>query len=293
MRALVQAAEAGVPVLGGCARLRPLYRSTLLSVDLWRCVEDGDGLRAERFHAAPVLTVLLSGACVFQEGGRAVIVEAGTALLAHADLAYRSAHPFGCGDTGCHVRPSPALLEELLLPRALWTAIAVPIRAHLRFRLAVEGVALRGTDGLELEEACLSLLAATQDLGFLEAKPATNRRHLELIEETKALMLRRFGESLSLDELARAVGMSPFHLARIFRRHTGFSLHGYRTRIRLLHALDRLEDAHGALTDLALELGFSSQSHFTDAFRRAFGLPPGALARSELRSLAVSGRLRD
>jgi AraC-like DNA-binding protein len=84
------------------------------------------------------------------------------------------------------------------------------------------------------------------------------------------------------------VGVSAFHLARLFRRQTGFSLHGYRTRIRLLQALDRVAEARGALTDLALDLGFSSQSHFTDAFRRAFGVPPGALARSEIRSLAAS-----
>jgi AraC-like DNA-binding protein len=288
VQALVQAVEGGVPVLDGCARLRPLHRSPLLAVDLWRCVEDGDGLRAERAHAAPVLTVLLSGASVLEESGRALVVEAGTALLAHADVAYRAAHPFGCGDTGCHVRPSPALLEELQLPRAPWTAMAVPIRAHLRFRLAVEDIALSGADGLELEEACLSLLAATPDLRVLEASPARNRRHRELIDETKAVLLRRFGEALSLDDVARAVGTSPFHLARLFRRHTGFSLHGYRTRIRLLSALDHLEAARGGLTDLALELGFSSQSHFTDAFRRAFGCPPGALARSERRSLAAS-----
>jgi AraC family transcriptional regulator len=293
VQALVQAVEAGVPVLDGCGRLRPLHRSALLGVDLWRCMEDGEGLRAERAHPAPVLTVLLSGASVLQESGRAIVVEAGTALLAHADLAYRAAHPFGCGDTGCHVRPSPALLEDLVLPRAPWTAITIPVRAHLRFRLAVEGVAVSGTDGLELEEACLSLLAAMPDLCVVEARPVANRRQAELIDETKAILIRRFGEALSLDQVAQAVGTSPFHLARLFRRYTGFSLHGYRTRIRLLHALDRLEEARGALTDLALDLGFSSQSHFTDAFRRAFGVPPGALARSDVRSLRASARRRD
>ena len=276
-------------MLGGCARLRPLHRSALLSVDLWRCVEDGDGLRAERAHAAPVLTVLLSGASALQEGRRTVIVEAGTALLAHADFAYRAAHPFGCGDTGCHVRPSPALLEDLELPRAPWTAIALPIRAHLRFRLAVEGVALSGADGLELEEACLSLLATTPDLRVIDTRPATRPRGADLIDETKAVLLRRFGEPLSLDEIATAVGVSPFHLARLFRRHTGFSLHGYRTRIRLLHALDRIEEARGALTDHALDLGFSSHSHFTDAFRKAFGVPPGALVRPDVHRLAAAG----
>jgi len=164
-------------------------------------------------------------------------------------------------------------------------------RAHLRFRLAVERVALRGTDGLELEEACLSLFAATAGRCVPEVRPTASRRHVELVEETKALLLRRFGEPLSLDEVAGAVGASPFHLARLFRRHTGFSLHGYRTRMRLMRALDCLEAARGAMTDLALDLGFSSQSHFTDVFRRAFGVPPGAVSRSALRSLAaVPGR---
>lgn len=273
-------------MLDGCARLRRLHDSPLLSVDLWRCVEDGDGLRAERCHSVPVLTVLLSGASVLQAGGRALIVEAGTALLAH-DLAYRSKHPFGCGDTGCHVRPSPLLLQEIQLPRARRTAVPIAARAHLRFRLALEGVALAGADGLELEEACLALLAAAQHVRRFERKPLTRRRHVELVEEAKALLLRRFADSLSLDEVARAVGASPFHLARLFRRHTGLSLHGYRTRMRLLHALDRLEEARGALTDLALDLGFSSQSHFTDVFRRAFGVPPGAVGRAELRRRTV------
>ena len=250
-----------------------------MSVDLWRCVEDGDGLRAPRSHPEPVLSVILSGASVLLEEGRAVIVEAATGLLTSAGVTYRTAHPFGCGDMGCHVRPSASLLRELRLPRDRWTRVPLTTRAYLRFRLAVEAMTRSRTDGLELEEACLSLFAANPELPSREMKPVTSRRHVELVEDTKALLLRRFREPLSLDEVAKAVGTSAFHLARLFGRHTGFTLHGYRTRTRLLHALDRLEEARGTLTDLALELGYSSQSHFTDAFRRAFGAPPGSLGR--------------
>jgi AraC family transcriptional regulator len=278
VRTLIQAVESGSPVLGGCARLLRLHASPLFSVDLWRCVADGEGLRAERCHEAPVLTVLLAGASVHQEGRRAAVVEAGTALFAHADTPYRSAHPFGCGDVGCHVRPSPPLLQGLRLPRARSTAFTVATRDHLRFRMAVAS-ALAGDGALELDEACLSLLASTPSIEVPGAMSPASARHVELVEETKGLLLRRFREPMSLDDLARAVGASPFHLARLFRRHTGFSLHGYRTRMRLLHALDRLEETRGALSELALELGFSSQSHFSDAFRRAFGVPPGILTR--------------
>jgi AraC family transcriptional regulator len=290
---LVQAIEEGAPVLGGCARLRHLHSSPLLAVDLWRCVEDGEGLRSERFYPVPVFAVLLSGASVLQEGGRALIVEAGTTLLAHAGAVYQSSHPFGCGDIGCHIRPSPAVLEHLRIPTGHFTVVPTAPRTHLRFRLAVERMAIIGGDGLELEEAALALLAAATDRTQVDREPRLSRRQIELVEATKALLLERFCDSLRLDEVARQVGASPFHLARLFRRATGLSLHGYRTRLRLLHALERLEEARGALTDLALELGFSSQSHFTDAFRGAFGLPPGAVSRAASRGLAMSARHRD
>jgi AraC-like DNA-binding protein len=276
--ALVQALEAGTPALGGCARLRRLHESPLLSVDLWRCVEDGEGLRAERCHTAAVLTVCLSGAGVLQAAGRAMLIEAGTALLTPGDLPYRSAHPLGCGDMGCHVRPSPRLLRHLRLPVSRCATAPLAAATYLGFRRAVERAASGSSDGLELEEASLSLFAVAPVLRALEEEPGTKRRHAELVEETKALLFRRFAERLCLDEVAGALNVSPYHLARLFRRHTGLSIHGYRTRVRLAHALDRLEEARGALTELALELGFSSHSHFTDVFRRAFGAPPGAVA---------------
>jgi AraC-like DNA-binding protein len=51
-------------------------------------------------------------------------------------------------------------------------------------------------------------------------------------------------------------------------------LYRYLTRLRLRAALERLADGARDLTALALELGFSSHSHFADAFRREFGRTP-------------------
>jgi len=63
----------------------------------------------------------------------------------------------------------------------------------------------------------------------------------------------------------------------VFRRQTGFSLHQYRTQLRLRLALERLPESAGSLTSLAFELGFASHSHFTDTFRREFGVAPSAV----------------
>jgi len=68
-----------------------------------------------------------------------------------------------------------------------------------------------------------------------------------------------------------------FHLARMFRSRTGFSLHAYRNQLRLRAALERLRDPGVDLIDIALDLGFSSHSHFTETFRRSFGKTPSAV----------------
>ncbi|NIS35901.1 MAG: helix-turn-helix transcriptional regulator [Actinobacteria bacterium] len=79
-------------------------------------------------------------------------------------------------------------------------------------------------------------------------------------------------------------GLSAFHLCRVFRRHAGTTIHRYLTRVRLRAALARLEGGSPDLAMLALELGFFHQSHFTEAFRREYGSPPGALRRRLRRS---------
>ena len=105
----------------------------------------------------------------------------------------------------------------------------------------------------------------------------TGSSHRELAEAAKELLAGSLAEPLGLHELAARLSTSPFHLARVFRAQTGYSLHQYRKHLRLRLALERLSESDGALTALAFELGFASHSHFTDSFRREFGLAPSAV----------------
>ena len=57
-------------------------------------------------------------------------------------------------------------------------------------------------------------------------------------------------------------------------------VHRYLTLLRLRASLDRLAGGENNLTALALELGFSSHSHFADAFRREFGRTPSDVRRN-------------
>jgi AraC-like DNA-binding protein len=95
-------------------------------------------------------------------------------------------------------------------------------------------------------------------------------------ERVKELLAERLGDRLTLAELARELGTSPYHLARAFRAATGSSIHQYRIQLRVRTALLRLRDDVDLCT-LGLDLGFATHSHFTETFRRVFGLPPRAV----------------
>jgi AraC family transcriptional regulator len=108
-------------------------------------------------------------------------------------------------------------------------------------------------------------------------REATRAAHREIVDQTKQLLIARFRERLTMAEVAASLGMSRFQLSRVFRSWTGFSLLGYRNQLRLRAALDRLADPRTRLPALAEDLGFSNHSHFTAAFREAFGLLPSDL----------------
>lgn len=175
-----------------------------------------------------------------------------------------------------------ALADHPLFVRRSWRAD--PRIQSFRARFLHWALAAANTDALEAEEAVLFLLrAAFQDQ---RRRPtgcaATTAR---LIRRTKEYLEGELSNRLRLVDVARAVGASPAYLTDLFRRVEGISLHRYVTRLRLARALVELPHRDN-LTDLAMELGFSSHSHFSFAFRRAFGSTPSRF-REDMRVAPV------
>jgi AraC-like DNA-binding protein len=78
-----------------------------------------------------------------------------------------------------------------------------------------------------------------------------------------------------LDEMAKQAGASPRTLARLFRKETGMTFSQWKTRLLLIEAINRL--AHGAtVSEVALDLGYSSSSSFVYMFRSNLGVSPGS-----------------
>jgi len=141
----------------------------------------------------------------------------------------------------------------------------------------------QGADGLTVEEALLRLGHATVTGAFrTDDRAARGRRRSPSVEDAKAVLTARFTERLTLEDLGRAVNVSPFHLARSFRRDTGYTLHEYRTHLRLRAALERLAAGDEELAVIARAVGFSSHSHLTASFHRAFAIPPSCVRKRSL-----------
>lgn len=129
---------------------------------------------------------------------------------------------------------------------------------------------------LRLLELCLGPFSAGGPMLKRRASPAA----LDLVERTREPIVANPGAHHSLELLALHVGCSPFHLARVFRRTTGRTIHDYLVQLRLRLCYFRLQDRGTDLLALALEHGFSSHSHFTAAFRKAFGMTPSGVRQA-------------
>jgi AraC-like DNA-binding protein len=282
----------------GAVAISPIFRSPLLEVVHWRCLRDAGSLKGERRQPWAMLTLADAGASVVHRSQGTTLVEPAWAVL-HEPLApYRTTHPFGCGDEGCSILLSPAITREMGAhrtpagsdpgPRA-WPAgtAVVPARSRLALFLLVRRVR-RGlaVAPLAVEEAVMALVA-----GLLDGLPdrhagakaptrdATRASHRALVESVRAYFVGHLDQRIQLADVATAAGVSPFHLARTFRGATGMTLQRYLTRLRLVWALPRATEPRASLTELALDLGFSSHSHLTAAFHREFGLPPSEARR--------------
>jgi AraC-like DNA-binding protein len=139
--------------------------------------------------------------------------------------------------------------------------------------------ARQGADRFELTERATALaggLLLRLALGSAgTARPGAATRAGRQVDQARQLLAQR--TDLGLDDLAREVGMSAYHLSRTFRRVTGLTLSRYRTTLRLRRAMQRLAAGDRDLAGLAAELGFADQAHLTRALRAETGTTPAAL----------------
>ena len=132
-----------------------------------------------------------------------------------------------------------------------------------------------GDDPLAAETALLDALSTLLvRYGRTAPEPTRIAANDPRVATMQAQLSGDLAAPVQLADLAGAVGLSPFHAARLFTQATGLPPHAWRNQIRLQRALAPLR-AGASIADVAAASGFTDQSHFTRHFRRMFGVPPG------------------
>jgi AraC family transcriptional regulator len=264
-----------------------LYRSPSVAVDDVVCRARHRSLGTEEASDIHTVVFVRMGAFVREVGGQSCCADPTRVLFFTRGQPYRVAHPFEGGDTCTILAPSTETLIEIGCrhpddPFPVLHAWSTPRAMRLHYAL-IAGLGRGEHDALATQELALELLV--EALGAARPEPALARSaadspaHRDLAEAAKAMLLTRYQSPPSLDELARTLGCSPFHLSRTFSRVAGVPLRRHLDRLRLRLALERLARGAADLTDLALDLGYADHSHFTNAFRREFGAPPSTFRR--------------
>lgn len=266
----------------------PLLRTDSLDVRDVRCAGTCRHRSAEECAAATHLVFPYRGVYLRHVGSSGQFVaDANHVEFFNADEGYRVSHPVDGGDRSLVVTLSEPLLRELA-PRSMLTGSGnlrfnrqhqrIDPRAQALVALIRHGLANGRLERLEAETMLLTVVS--RSLGPRTSHhPDASHARLRLVDRVKLLLASDLSRRWTLADIAAEIGGSPVYLTQVFQQVEGVPLYRYHLRLRLARALD-LVPGHDDLAALGLDLGFSSHSHFTTAFRQAYGRSPSEFKRT-------------
>jgi AraC-like DNA-binding protein len=266
-----------------------LFRSDLVKVGTFECAADDPCFRVSEPLDNDVFVLPRNPLWIRRDDDEYQFVEPGAILMHRAGSRLERRRASDSGERTYWFGVHPGTFVEALRRYDLSTedmggALIADLHFHHRLAVLVKQIESDQLDRLAVEEEVLSLFLgicerrADQMKKLTRARGLTAERQRRLVGRARAFLDAHLAETVGLETVARDAGTSLYHLCRVFREQTGTTMHAYRTRQRLGQALDRLVSGSNAnLTDLALDLGFSSHSHLSRAFQKQMGVPPSAI----------------
>ncbi|MFF2090908.1 AraC family transcriptional regulator [Paenibacillus sp. NPDC058174] len=144
---------------------------------------------------------------------------------------------------------------------------------------AVSSVPSALADGMRVQASFYELLAL-----LIEQR---EHRNSEAPEMAKKEIDLRYGEGLSVDELASLSGVSRYHLMRAFKERYGKSIVEYLTEVRLQQAKKLMLENGLPISDIAERVGFRSEPYFRTVFKKEVGIAPAVYLRNRRRKVAA------
>ncbi len=272
---------------------RTLYDSPMIAVRDYICRDTSCQRSAEEHTELNAITLLRHGAFSKHLGRFTATADVNQAMFFSKDTVYQVSHPVDHGDRGTSFNVAPAILTDIVReldpsidehPDRPFPFLTGPCDRgifwrHRDFVRRLEAADREPLEPLWADVSGLQLMADVLEAAFVrhgirrERRAATASDHAERTEAAKAYLAAHMSSPVSLSEVASFVNASPFSFARMFERQTGLPVHRYLVLLRLRASLELITSGID-LTRVALDLGFSSHSHFTDVFRREFGQTP-------------------
>ena len=227
------------------------------------------------------------GTYVRHVGEDDAVADANQLMLFNPAEGYRISHPIAGGDASLSLSLQEGLLRELAPREYLRPGndvtfrvqrVGIDPRAQALVSILRHGLSRTIAEPLQAESLILTLVRRA--LGERTSRPpgSTHGRR-RLVDRAKLALSSNPARRWKLAEIAAEVGVSPVYLTQCFQQVEGLPLYRYQLRCRLARALDLLHE-YDDLSALALDLGFSTHSHFTAAFRQAYGRTPTGLQRT-------------
>jgi AraC-like DNA-binding protein len=268
-------------------RAKQVLTTPLASVTDVVCAGDCKHLSRAECTTQSFLVFPYRGLFVRRVGRDEVVAEANQLLLFNAGEEYQVRHPIEGGDACLSLTLSDETLEELIPKTQLrggsQLRFTVP-RRRVDARTQAMVAVLRHA---RLKDAPDCLEGETLALTLVRRAFGERTSHLslaswglqKLVDRAKLVLSSDPGRRWTLSDIGKEVGVSPVYLTQVFRQVEGMPLYRYHMNLRLTRALE-LVGEYGDLTALALDLGFSSHSHFTQTFRMAYGTSPTEFKRN-------------
>lgn len=227
------------------------------------------------------------GTYVRHVGQDDAVADANQLILFNRGEVYQISHPVAGGDASLSLALDEGLLRELVPDEYLRPGsemafrvqrVRIDPRAQALVSLLRHGLSRAIAEPLQAETLILTLVRRA--LGERTSRPpGSTYGRQRLVDRAKLALSSNPERRWKLAEIAAEVGVSPVYLTQSFQQVEGLPLYRYQLRCRLARALDLL-DQYDDLSALAVDLGFSTHSHFTSAFRQAYGRTPTELQRA-------------
>jgi AraC-like DNA-binding protein len=256
------------------------YDSGTLTVSDWYCPGAALGTGPEEVAPGFEISLGRTGSHAIRGCDGETLVEPTHLLCMNAGEVFRPVRRAQGVDRRTRITVGADVLRELDRHERRFPArtVALTARGALAHHQLLCAVTAARRDELAIHALALELVAEAGTRAPPRHRPGSTIAVRDAVRAAQELLARHFAEPTTLAALAAHVGLSPWHLSRHFRREVGLGAHQYRTRLRLLAALDRIRDSQRPdLARIAFEVGFSSHSHLSREFRAFFGVPPSRI----------------